>query len=129
MLVPMQCEYYALEGLTALIDTIDALKGRLNPTLEIEGVLRTMFDVRNNLANAVSAELTNISATACSAPSCRATCAWPKRRATARASSATTRRRAAASPTSAWPAKCCAASANASRPRSRGAGTEEGSAA
>ena len=59
ILVPMQCEYYALEGLSALLDTIQALKGRLNPALEIEGVLRTMFDVRNNLANAVSAELTN----------------------------------------------------------------------
>ena len=42
----------------ALMDTIDALKARLNPQLEIEGVLRTMFDVRNNLANAVSGELT-----------------------------------------------------------------------
>ncbi|WP_256645830.1 ParA family protein [Thermomonas paludicola] len=59
VLVPMQCEYYALEGLSALIDTINGLKGRFNPQLEIEGVLRTMFDVRNNLANAVSAELTN----------------------------------------------------------------------
>ncbi len=59
VLVPMQCEYYALEGLSALLDTIEALKARLNPKLEIEGVLRTMFDVRNNLANAVSAELTN----------------------------------------------------------------------
>jgi len=59
VLVPMQCEYYALEGLSALMETIEALKSRLNPTLEIEGVLRTMFDVRNNLANAVSAELTN----------------------------------------------------------------------
>ncbi len=57
IIVPMQCEYYALEGLSALVDTIEALKGRLNPALEIEGVLRTMFDVRNNLANAVSAEL------------------------------------------------------------------------
>ncbi|HET7126646.1 MAG TPA: AAA family ATPase [Lysobacter sp.] len=57
VLVPMQCEYYALEGLTALLTTIDALKAKLNPNLEIEGVLRTMFDVRNNLANAVSAEL------------------------------------------------------------------------
>ena len=57
VLVPMQCEYYALEGLTALLQTIDALKQKLNPDLEIEGVLRTMFDVRNNLANAVSAEL------------------------------------------------------------------------
>ena len=59
VLVPMQCEYYALEGLSALLDTIEALKSRLNPALEIEGVLRTMFDVRNNLANAVSAELVN----------------------------------------------------------------------
>ena len=58
VLVPMQCEYYALEGLSALLETIDALKDRLNPQLAIEGVLRTMFDVRNNLANAVSAELT-----------------------------------------------------------------------
>ncbi|WP_119716743.1 ParA family protein [Cognatilysobacter tabacisoli] len=59
VIVPMQCEYYALEGISALVDTIEAIKGRLNPALEIEGVLRTMFDVRNNLANAVSAELTN----------------------------------------------------------------------
>ena len=58
VIVPMQCEYYALEGLSALVETIEALRGSLNPALEIEGVLRTMFDVRNNLANAVSAELT-----------------------------------------------------------------------
>lgn len=59
VLVPMQCEYYALEGLSALLTTIDALKAKLNPALEIEGVLRTMFDVRNNLTNAVSNELVN----------------------------------------------------------------------
>lgn len=59
IVVPMQCEYYALEGISALLDTIEALRQRLNPQLEIEGVLRTMFDVRNNLANAVSAELIN----------------------------------------------------------------------
>ena len=58
VLVPMQCEYFALEGLSSLINTIDALKQRLNPELEIFGVVRTMFDVRNNLANAVSGELT-----------------------------------------------------------------------
>jgi len=58
IIVPMQCEYYALEGISALLDTIEALQANLNPALEIEGVLRTMFDVRNNLANAVSAELT-----------------------------------------------------------------------
>src|SRR5690606_28415491 len=58
VIVPMQCEYYALEGISALMETIEAIRGSLNPDLEIEGVLRTMFDVRNNLANAVSAELT-----------------------------------------------------------------------
>ena len=58
VLVPMQCEYYALEGLSSLMDTIEALKQRLNPKLKIFGVVRTMFDVRNNLANAVSGELT-----------------------------------------------------------------------
>lgn len=45
-------------GLSALLETIEALRVNLNPRLEIEGVLRTMFDIRNNLANAVSTELT-----------------------------------------------------------------------
>lgn len=58
VLVPMQCEYFALEGLSALMDTIRAVKTRLNPQLEVEGILRTMYDVRNNLANDVSAQLT-----------------------------------------------------------------------
>jgi chromosome partitioning protein len=57
VIVPMQCEYFALEGLSSLVDTINALKGKLNPALEIDGIVRTMFDVRNNLANAVSGEL------------------------------------------------------------------------
>ncbi|HVT36434.1 MAG TPA: ParA family protein [Nevskiaceae bacterium] len=58
VLIPMQCEYYALEGLTALMDTINKIKRVINPKLEIEGLLRTMFDPRNNLANDVSAQLT-----------------------------------------------------------------------
>jgi chromosome partitioning protein len=57
VLVPMQCEYYALEGLSALISTIDQIREAVNPTLELEGILRTMFDPRNNLANEVSAQL------------------------------------------------------------------------
>ncbi|MEJ5208976.1 MAG: AAA family ATPase [Lysobacteraceae bacterium] len=57
VLVPMQCEYFALEGIAALTDTMDVVKRRLNPTLEIEGIVRTMYDVRNGLTNAVSAEL------------------------------------------------------------------------
>jgi chromosome partitioning protein len=57
VLVPMQCEYYALEGLSALLGTVEQLKAGVNPGLEIEGLLRTMFDPRNNLANEVSAQL------------------------------------------------------------------------
>lgn len=50
VLVPIQCEYYALEGLSQLIHTIDLIKDRLNPELEIEGVVFTMFDARTNLS-------------------------------------------------------------------------------
>jgi chromosome partitioning protein len=57
VLIPMQCEYYALEGLSALIDTIEQIRAAVNPDLEIEGILRTMFDPRNNLANEVSNQL------------------------------------------------------------------------
>lgn len=57
VLIPMQCEYYALEGLTGLLNTIEQLRASINPELEIEGLLRTMFDGRNNLANAVSDQL------------------------------------------------------------------------
>lgn len=57
VLIPMQCEYYALEGLTALVATIEQIKAGPNPKLEIGGILRTMFDPRNNLANEVSAQL------------------------------------------------------------------------
>ncbi len=58
VLIPVQCEYFALEGLTSLLDTVKAVRARLNPQLEVEGLLRTMFDVRNNLGNDVSAQLT-----------------------------------------------------------------------
>ena len=58
LLIPVQCEYFALEGLSSLLDTVKAVRQRLNPTLEIEGLLRTMYDVRNNLGNEVSAQLT-----------------------------------------------------------------------
>ena len=57
VMIPMQCEYYALEGLTALLETIDKIKKHLNSKLKIEGLLRTMFDPRNNLATQVSAQL------------------------------------------------------------------------
>ena len=50
VLVPIQCEYYALEGLSQLIHTVDLVKSRLNPELEIEGVVFTMYDARTNLS-------------------------------------------------------------------------------
>jgi chromosome partitioning protein len=57
VLVPMQCEYYALEGLSALLGTVGEIKESVNPGLELEGILRTMHDPRNNLANEVSNQL------------------------------------------------------------------------
>jgi chromosome partitioning protein len=57
VMVPMQCEYYALEGLTALMQTVEQVRDSINPVLEVEGLLRTMFDPRNNLSNEVSAQL------------------------------------------------------------------------
>lgn len=58
VIIPMQCEYYALEGLTALMDTVQRVQQTINPGLTIEGLLRTMFDPRNSLTNEVSAQLT-----------------------------------------------------------------------
>ena len=57
VLIPMQCEYFALEGLSSLVDTIARVREALNPQLQIEGLLRTMYDPRNSLANEVSAQL------------------------------------------------------------------------
>jgi len=57
VLIPMQCEYYALEGLSGLVGTIEQIHASINPRLQIEGILRTMFDPRNNLSNDVSAQL------------------------------------------------------------------------
>ena len=57
VMIPMQCEYYALEGLSDLVETIRKVRKHLNPRLEIEGLLRTMYDPRNSLAQQVSAQL------------------------------------------------------------------------
>jgi len=57
VLIPTQCEYYALEGLSDLVQTIRKVRAHLNPRLEIEGLLRTMYDPRNTLAQNVAAEL------------------------------------------------------------------------
>lgn len=57
IVIPMQCEYFALEGLTALLDTIDSVRNAVNPGLGIDGILRTMYDPRSNLTRDVSRQL------------------------------------------------------------------------
>jgi chromosome partitioning protein len=57
VLIPMQCEYYALEGLSSLLDTIEQIRISVNSEIKLEGLLRTMYDPRNNLSNDVSSEL------------------------------------------------------------------------
>ena len=59
VIIPMQCEYFALEGLTELVGTIRKVRETLNPDLRIEGLLRTLFDARNTLAREVSQQLQN----------------------------------------------------------------------
>ena len=59
VLIPMQAEYFALEGVSELLDTIERIRGALNPGLSIEGVVLTMFDERTNLAQQVATELKN----------------------------------------------------------------------
>ena len=57
VMIPMQCEYYALEGLSALLETVEKIRSLLNPHLRVEGLLRTMYDPRNNLSTQVSQQL------------------------------------------------------------------------
>ena len=57
VLIPVQCEFFALQGLTELMTTIDTIKSSSNPSLLVKGIIRTMFDPRNNLATDVSAQL------------------------------------------------------------------------
>ena len=57
LLVPLQCEFFALEGLSQLLRTVDLVRGNLNPRLEIQGLVLTMFDPRNNLSRQVSADV------------------------------------------------------------------------
>ena len=59
VMIPMQCEYYTLEGLSDLVETLRKVRGNLNPNLEIEGLLRTMYNAQNTLTQQVSDELMN----------------------------------------------------------------------
>ena len=113
--IPMQCEYYALEGLSALVATVDRLKKTVNPRLEIEGLLRTMFDPRNNLANEVSAQLIMHFGDKVYRTMIPRNVRLRKRRASACRRSSTIPPPAGRWPTWPWPARCCAA-ARSSRP-------------
>jgi chromosome partitioning protein len=59
VLIPMQAEYFALEGVSELLDTVSRIRESFNPSLEVEGVVLTMYDDRTNLAQQVAAELKN----------------------------------------------------------------------
>ena len=83
VLIPLHCEYFALEGLADLVGTMRRVRAALNPALDIEGVLLTMFDERTNLGQQVATDVRQFFKEKCSAPSSRATCGWAKRRATA----------------------------------------------
>ena len=104
VLVPMQCEYYALEGLSALMSTIEQIRASVNADSRLEGILRTMFDPRNNLSNEVSAQLLMHFGDKVFAPSFRAMSGSPRRRASVRRCSITIVNREARWLTSRWPA-------------------------
>lgn len=80
-LVPIQCEYYALEGLAQLTTTVRQIKRLYNPHIELEGVLLTMYDGRLNLTNQVVEEVKNSSRKRSTNPQFRATSGFPKPRA------------------------------------------------
>ncbi len=82
VLIPLQCEYYALEGLSSLVGTIRQIKSNRNAKLEIEGIVRTMHDPRNNLANDVSAQLISHFSDQSTARLFPVTLGWRRRRVT-----------------------------------------------
>ncbi len=83
VLVPMQAEYFALEGVSELLDTIERIRQTLNPSLFVEGVVLTMYDDRTNLAQGVTSELKSYFGELLYRPRFLATSVWPKLPATA----------------------------------------------
>ena len=77
IMIPKQCDYYALEGLSALLETVEKIRSLLNPAHALEGLLRTMYDPRNNLSTQVSQQLVKHFGTKVYSTVIPATCAWP----------------------------------------------------
>ena len=102
VLIPVQCEYYALEGLSELISTLKTIRKKYNPYLDIEGVVFTMFSLRYNLTCRWWSRCRSTSAPRCTRPPSRAPSAFRKRPATASPSISTSRRARAAKPTWTW---------------------------
>lgn len=102
LLVPVQCEYYALEGVSELFNTLARLRRVVNPHLKIEGLLLTMYDERTNLAPAVAADLRGFYSGLVFEKPYPGTFGWPKHRATASRLTSTTRNREEQKPTRFW---------------------------
>lgn len=79
LLVPLQCEFFALEGLSQLLTTVDRIRGRFNPSLSIMGVALTMYDRRNRLTDQVAEDVRAVSARSCLKRLFRAMSVCPKR--------------------------------------------------
>lgn len=116
VIIPMQCEYFALEGLSDLVDNIKRIAELLNPNLKVEGLLRTMYDPRLSLMNDVSAQLKEHFGEQLYDTVIRATSAWPKRQAMACRRWRTTKHRGALSLIWHWPANWFAVNAKTHAP-------------
>ena len=119
VLIPLTCEYFALEGLADLVATLRRVRGTLNPSLDIAGVLLTMYDDRTNLGQQVAQDIREFFQDRVYRTSSRATSGSAKRRVTACRPSSTTSSRAARPPMSPSPASSSRACRQARRPRTR----------
>ncbi len=119
VLIPMQAEYFALEGVSELLDTLERIRAALNPSLDVEGVVLTMLDERTNLAQQVMTELKNFFGEKCVPPRCRETFALRKLLATASPHWSTIHARRVRKVTSGWPRNCWEGISQCERPRKK----------